>query len=206
MGFLFDSARKELADGTIDLDTNTIKLMLVTSAYTPNRATHTKRSDVTNEVSGTGYTTGGVTVSGVGLTITQANSWTAWAASTAYKVGDIRRPPTGNGSVYMCIVAGTSHSAEPSWPTTRGKSVAEGGGTCEWVNVGSSVMVVTCTNPVISNATITARAGVLYKSTGVAANDNLIGYSDFGSDITSTNAAFTITMPIEGLAASVGMT
>src|SRR5262245_18476264 len=33
--------------------------MLVTSSYTPNQDTHTKRSDITNEVSGTGYTAGG---------------------------------------------------------------------------------------------------------------------------------------------------
>lgn len=39
--------------------THTYKGMLVTSAYTENRATHTKRSDVTGEVSGTGYTAGG---------------------------------------------------------------------------------------------------------------------------------------------------
>jgi hypothetical protein len=31
----------------------------LTSAYTPNKGTHTKRSDVSNEVTGTGYTAGG---------------------------------------------------------------------------------------------------------------------------------------------------
>jgi hypothetical protein len=36
--------------------------MLVTSAYTPNAVTHTKRSDVANEVSGTDYTAGGATL------------------------------------------------------------------------------------------------------------------------------------------------
>lgn len=42
--------------------THIYKAMLVTLAYTENRATHAKRSDITNEVSGTGYTAGGVTV------------------------------------------------------------------------------------------------------------------------------------------------
>lgn len=42
--------------------TDTFKCMLVTSAYTENRDTHTKRSDVTGEVTGTGYTAGGRTV------------------------------------------------------------------------------------------------------------------------------------------------
>jgi hypothetical protein len=36
--------------------------MLVTSTYTPDKDTHTKRSNVTNEVSGTGYTAGGQAV------------------------------------------------------------------------------------------------------------------------------------------------
>jgi len=33
--------------------------MLVTSSYTENKDTHTKRSDITNEITATGYTTGG---------------------------------------------------------------------------------------------------------------------------------------------------
>ena len=44
------------------VSTDTYKCALVTSSYTENRATHTKFSDVTNEVTGTGYTAGGATV------------------------------------------------------------------------------------------------------------------------------------------------
>lgn len=56
---VYNSFKRDIMNGSIDLDTDTIKVMLVTSAYTPNIDTHTKRSDVTNEVSGTGYTAGG---------------------------------------------------------------------------------------------------------------------------------------------------
>jgi hypothetical protein len=42
--------------------THTYKAMLTTSGYTEDRNAHTKRSNVTNEVTGTGYTAGGVTV------------------------------------------------------------------------------------------------------------------------------------------------
>lgn len=42
--------------------THSYKAMLVTSSYSENRATHTKRSDITNEVSGTGYTAGGTAI------------------------------------------------------------------------------------------------------------------------------------------------
>ena len=58
---IYDSALEDEAKGAIDYDTDTFKIMLVTSSYTPNKGTHTRRSDVTNEVTGTGYTAGGVT-------------------------------------------------------------------------------------------------------------------------------------------------
>lgn len=56
----FNSAIEDLAKGLIDFDTDSFKMLLVTSAYTPNKDTHLKRSDVTSEVAnGNGYTTGG---------------------------------------------------------------------------------------------------------------------------------------------------
>jgi len=42
---LYHSAKKDILDGTIDLDTNTIKAILVTSSYTPSTA-HDTYSDV----------------------------------------------------------------------------------------------------------------------------------------------------------------
>ena len=54
----------------IDYDTNTIKIMLTTSSYTPNQDTHEDKADVDNEVSGTGYTADGVTLSGKSITVT----------------------------------------------------------------------------------------------------------------------------------------
>lgn len=57
--FLYDAVT-----GAIDVNTDTIKCGLVTSAYTYNRDTHTKYSDITNEVAtGGGYTAGGQTAS-----------------------------------------------------------------------------------------------------------------------------------------------
>lgn len=55
----------------------------------------------------------------------------AWAASTAYSVGDIRRKMTGDGSVFICTVAGTSGGSEPSWPANDGDTVVDGG-TLTW--------------------------------------------------------------------------
>jgi hypothetical protein len=59
---IYNSALRDEATGAVDYDTDTFKVMLVTSAYTENKDTHTKRSDVTNEVAGTGYTAGGTAV------------------------------------------------------------------------------------------------------------------------------------------------
>jgi len=45
-----------MAKGAIDFDTDTFKILLVTSSYTADKDTHDKRDDVTNEVSGTTFT------------------------------------------------------------------------------------------------------------------------------------------------------
>lgn len=49
-----------LANKEIDLDTDTIKLMALSSSYTPVQGTHRYKSDLSNEVSGTNYTAGGI--------------------------------------------------------------------------------------------------------------------------------------------------
>jgi len=78
-----------VAKGLIDLDTDTFKIMLTTSAYTPVKDTDDFRNDVTNEVTGTGYTAGGATLAGVSVTYDAATdqvqiSWTdpTWSGST----------------------------------------------------------------------------------------------------------------------------
>lgn len=47
----------------------------------------------------------------------------AWQASTAYVLGDRVVPISPNGFVYECTRAGTSDSAEPSFPATIGTTV-----------------------------------------------------------------------------------
>ena len=44
----------------IDFVTDTVKVALTTNSYTPNQDTHNYFDDVTNEITGTGYTAGGV--------------------------------------------------------------------------------------------------------------------------------------------------
>jgi hypothetical protein len=173
-----------------NLATDTLKIALVTSAYTPNLDTHAAYADLTNEVVGAGYTAGGATLAGLSLTRTAANSWGAsWAAATAYKVGQLVKPTAGNGFVYRCVVAGNSHATtEPTWPTTIGREVLDN--TAVWVCAGSFVVKFTCTAPTWPASTITARAGVVYDTT--AAN-KLVCYVDFGADVSSTAGTFTVT-------------
>lgn len=84
---MYDSAKKLIGDGTIDLDSHTFKVMLTTNAYTPDRDTHTVKADVTNELAtASGYTAGGQALASVTLTETAGSvAWDAadpaWTAS-----------------------------------------------------------------------------------------------------------------------------
>lgn len=87
-----------LLDTPTDLEAVTLKLALVTSAYTPNRDTHDFRDDFTaSELSNaSGYTTGGVTLTGVTWSLDTASqqvrldfadpSWT-FTASRQWRYG-----------------------------------------------------------------------------------------------------------------------
>ena len=61
----------------------------------------------------------------------------AWAASTAFSVGDIRRATTDQASRlwFRCTTAGTSASGEPSWPTDIGGTITDN--TCVWTAISS---------------------------------------------------------------------
>lgn len=127
---IYNSFLDDLAKGNIDLDSDSFKMMLVTSAYTPDKDAHLKRSSVTNEVTGTGYTAGGATVT-------------------------------------ASLNKDTANDRED----------------------------VTFSNPSWSTATITSRAGVIYKARGGASSaDELVAYVDFGSDIASTGGTFAVTI------------
>lgn len=87
--FIYNSFIRDVLTGAIDMDTDTFKVMLTTSAYAENKDTHTKRSDVTNEVTGTGYTAGGAATTVTVAAVDTANDDVeitigagSWATST----------------------------------------------------------------------------------------------------------------------------
>ena len=94
---VYNSFKKKIMDGSIDLDTDTIKIALVTSSYTPSADNDDFWDDVSaNEVGASGtYSAGGATLT---VTISQDNtddegvfdatdvSWTSATITARYAV------------------------------------------------------------------------------------------------------------------------
>ena len=61
----------------------------------------------------------------------------AWAASTAFSLGDIRRATADQitGLFFKCTTAGTSSGSEPTWPTDIGSTVTDN--TVVWTAISS---------------------------------------------------------------------
>ena len=49
-----------------------------------------------------------------------------YSTGDAYIYGDLVKPATTNGKVYMCSVGGTSGTAAPAWSTVAGSTVTDG--------------------------------------------------------------------------------
>lgn len=88
-GRFYGGFMQSLVNKEIDLDSDAIKVMLCTSAYTPDQDTHRYKSSITNEVSGTGYTAGGATLASVTLnynastnTLTLDAADVSWSGAT----------------------------------------------------------------------------------------------------------------------------
>jgi hypothetical protein len=184
--------------GEINFLTDTIKAMLL-SSYTIGTTQDTARylSDVVTagvgvEATGggnTGYTAGGQTLTGKVASYTAANTWgTQRANSTAYSVGDVVRPASGNGYVYQAIVSGTSGGSVPTYPTVLGQTVTDGGVT--WACVGRGVMLIDATDPswtTINPGILTATHVVFFKSTGTPATSPLLLCWDLGGPQSASN-------------------
>lgn len=198
---LYAKAWLSLLNKTADLDSDSLKCSLHTSTYTLAINTDQFVSDLTNELStASGYTSGGATVTG-SFALTVANSWASTAAvSTAYTVGQVRRPSTGNGFLYRCVVAGTSGGSAPTWPTVYGTTVADGSVT--WLNIGAAVIVLDLTDATLWSSFSAGPfryAVVSDRTPGTAATQPLICVFDFGSNQTGGGGNFDLATPVEGI-------
>lgn len=77
---VYNSFLKDLADNNIDLGSDTINVMLVQSTYTPDKD-HNRRNDITNEASGSGYSSGGSALASVTTTQDDTNDWFVFDAA-----------------------------------------------------------------------------------------------------------------------------
>jgi hypothetical protein len=123
---VFDSFLADVFSGAANTS-HSYKAMLVTSSYSENRATHTKRSDITNEVSGTGYSAGGASITLSASLNTTAHKLTltigsvSWSSSTITARKLIVYKTTGtaaNDCLVACIDNGTdlvSSSSTMTW-------------------------------------------------------------------------------------------
>lgn len=110
---IFNSFKKNVISGVIDLDTDTLKLALVTSSYNPDQDTHEFFSSVTNEVVGTGYTAGGKVLTSKAVAQDNTNNISTfdaddvvWASSTVAARGAVLYKDTGSPatSPLICYV------------------------------------------------------------------------------------------------------
>ena len=85
---LYNTAKGKLGDGSIDWNTDTIKMALVTSSYTPNIDSDDFWNDVSaNEVAASGsYSAGGVTLT-ASVTIDNTNDRAVYDASDVVVTG-----------------------------------------------------------------------------------------------------------------------
>lgn len=95
--FVYTKAKVDFAKAAINLATDTLKFALLTSSYTPNQDTDDVWATISgNEVSGTGYTAGGVTLASQAVAADNANhrmkftaanpSWTSATITARYGV------------------------------------------------------------------------------------------------------------------------
>ncbi len=133
----YDHFTLHTLNGAVDLDSNTIKVKICSNSYTPSQTNDDYADDATNEVSGTGYSAGGKTLTSASLTFSGGSHLTTFDA------------------------------ADLTWTT------------------------VSFTN---------GRYAVVYRSHGgYSSADELIGYVDFGTNITMAGGDFTISWNASGL-------
>jgi hypothetical protein len=137
-GSLYGLTAQKMIDGSTPIvwTTASLKVALTTSTYTPNQDTHHFFSDITNEITGTGYTAGGATLG---------------SPTTTYD--------TASDQIRL-------DAADTSWTTS----------------------------------TLTARDAIVWCDTaGASTTDPVIGWVNFGADVSTTAGTFQITWDSTGI-------
>ena len=134
--FIYNSCIEDLAKGAIDFDTDTFYVMMTTSDYSPSQA-HAKRSDITNEVSGTGYTSGGQEIA---VTVSRSTGVTSLTFGTVTFSAPVSGFTPVRGIVYKRR-AGAASADELVACLHDASSTAAGGG--DYVLTPTSALTIT---------------------------------------------------------------
>lgn len=166
-GDVYASLAKEALLGNVRFLADAVSMALLSSSYSSGLGTQSHWSDVVaDEISGTGYTAGGVQLTSPSATTTEADSWgTVWASQMNAALGQVIRPSAGNGYLYQAVVAGQAGTSEPSFSTVVGETTVDGGIT--WLCAGTSITVFSGASVQWTNSTITASFAVLYDATAI---------------------------------------
>jgi len=116
---IYTSFFRDMAKGDIDLDTVTVKAMLTTNSYTENKD-HDRRDDVTNEITATGYTAGGVTITPTVSAVDTTNdrvtitfptaTWSGFTGTARRLVYYVSTGTAANDNLIACVDFGSDVS------------------------------------------------------------------------------------------------
>lgn len=102
---VYNKFKADLAKGVYDFESNTFYAMLVTSSYVLDVDSHEYRDDITDEVTGTGYTSAGVEITNIVVSQDNTNDKAvidadniSWESSTITAKGLIVYKYTGAAS------------------------------------------------------------------------------------------------------------
>jgi hypothetical protein len=90
---IYNSILEDTLGGNVDFTKDAFKVMLVTSNYVPNKEAHSRRSNISYEVSGIGYKPGGLLVP---VSVKKNNNLEVLFGLVAWSLSTI----TGAGAVY----------------------------------------------------------------------------------------------------------
>ncbi len=197
----------------IDWDSDSIKALLTTSAYVPDQDAHRYKSSVTNELVTTATTlaaaaSSGATSISVAASVPVGNAIAIDTAGTVeYR---IVTAVTGSGPYTLTLGAigtgaaalGSAHASGAAVQANPGYTaggVALTGVTVAY-NASTNTLTLDANDIAWAAATLNARELVLYDSTpSTDATRPLIGYVDFGADMASQNAAFSVAWDPTGI-------
>jgi hypothetical protein len=165
--------------GEVNWTSDAVHLALVLATYTPNLVTDSVWTAISShEASGSGYTTGGVLLSGVVAGVLGYSGVSPWLANTTYAADQVMN---ASSLMFICVAGGMSGVTAPTWPTSQGVTVPDN--TATWACLGSYVSYFTSGTASWNPLSVTnVRYGVIYDAT----NESLIALIDMGSGQTLT--------------------